>query len=119
MSKHKTYMRRVFGGAEKEWNGIDQGKGPLYRGRGVEMALNATFDNNVFAIRDGAEYVYFLGDGVIHNGIISKNEVVLCFGTNVAAGLYDDEIISVSLGDNVNNNLLDNAGNVLFGWDIK
>ena len=50
----KTYHRRVFGGKDATWDGIDQGKGALHEDS-IGMSLNATFDDNLFKTRDGQE----------------------------------------------------------------
>lgn len=65
----KTYMRRVFGSADKSWIGIDQGKGKLYRGDSVRFALNAVFHENVFRLRKGAVIDSESGAaGAVHGG---------------------------------------------------
>ena len=56
---NKTYHRRVFGGKDAAFKGIDQGKGSVVPGA-LEMALNATFDDNVFKTR--------LGQGIVDSG---------------------------------------------------
>lgn len=55
---NKTYHARVFGGREAVWKGIDQGKHPLYPNT-VNMAMNATFSEDVFRARSGQVKVNF------------------------------------------------------------
>jgi hypothetical protein len=43
--KKPKYMKRVFSGKDVPVIGLDQGKGPLYRGDGVGSVFNAYFDS--------------------------------------------------------------------------
>lgn len=80
----KTYNRRVFGGKDATWNGIDQGKHPLYPSA-LNMALNAIFDDNVFKVRNGqqkAEDQFSFG---ILSGTSTTNYAVVSSGFEVFA----------------------------------
>lgn len=61
--QRKTYHRRVFGGKDAQWNGIDYGKGTMHP-NAIGMSLNVTYDDNLFKVRDGqvAEALETLGE---------------------------------------------------------
>ena len=84
MVKNKTYHRRVFGGKEVPWRGIDQGKAPFTDGA-LQMALNASFDESVFKLRDGQESATQFGEGIIYSGHNSGMFVTVISGEEVFA----------------------------------
>ena len=84
MVKHKTYQRRVFGGKEVPWRGIDQGKGSLTNGA-LQMALNANFDESTFKIREGQVSDTQFGAGKIYSGHNSGLFVTVASGEEIFA----------------------------------
>jgi hypothetical protein len=79
---NKTYHRRVFGGKDASWNGIDQGKGRLLPDA-LEMSLNATFDDNVFKTRLGQVSVDSGTTGVILCAKHTAGYVTIMAGTDL------------------------------------
>jgi len=82
MAKRKTYHRRVFGGKDAIWEGMDQGKGLLFRGNTVRFSLNAVFDENTFRQRMGQEAVAQSYEGSLHTGHELLNSVAVGAGTD-------------------------------------
>ena len=82
MAKSKTYHRRVFGGKDAVWLGMDQGKGLLYRGNTVRFSLNATFEENTFRPREGQTASAESYEGSLHTGRELLNTVVVGAGTD-------------------------------------
>jgi len=80
----KTYHRRVFGGKDAKWDGIDQGKADLYPDT-VNMALNVTFNDNLFKTREGQGVDDLEVTGSIHSAINTQNTVAVCAGTDIYA----------------------------------
>ena len=79
---HKTYHRRVFGGKDATWDGIDQGRGDLSQ-TSVNMALNVTFDDNLFKTRDGQVEGDLTVTGSVHSAINTQNMVAVVAGTDL------------------------------------
>ncbi len=79
---HKTYHRRVFGGKDATWDGIDQGRGDLSQ-TSVNMALNVTFDDNLFKTRDGQVEDDLTVTGSVHSAINTQNMVAVVAGTDL------------------------------------
>jgi len=79
---NKTYHRRVFGGKDATFDGIDQGKGLLVPGA-LEMSLNATFDDNVFKTRAGQVSVDSGTTGVILCAKHTAGYVTIMAGTDL------------------------------------
>ena len=79
---HKTYHRRVFGGKDAQWRGIDQGKGTMHDGA-IGMSLNATFDDNLFKTRDGQETVTMDLSGSVLSAANTNNMVAINAGTDL------------------------------------
>lgn len=63
--KRKTYHRRVFGGKDAQWKGINHGEGTMLPGA-IGMSLNVTYDDNLFKTRDGQvrEAIETLGEAI-------------------------------------------------------
>ena len=80
--KRKTYHRRVFGGKDAAWRGIDQGKGAMHDGA-IGMSLNATFDDNLFKTRDGQTEDTMDLDGSVLSASNTNNMVVINAGTDI------------------------------------
>ena len=81
--KRKTYHRRVFGGKDAQWRGIDQGKGAMHEGA-IGMSLNATFDDNLFKTRDGqAEDTTVDPSGSVLSAVNTNNMVAINAGTDL------------------------------------
>lgn len=80
----KTYHRRVFGGKDTPWIGIDQGKGALVDGS-VRMSLNATYDEDVMKQRDGQAVEASSFYSGIHTGKNTGTAVVFGSGVEVFA----------------------------------
>jgi len=78
----KTYHRRVFGGKDATFRGIDQGKGSLYPDA-LEMSLNATFDDNVFKTRLGQVSIDSGTTGVILCAKHTAGYVTIMAGTDL------------------------------------
>ena len=87
MAKHKTYQGSVFSHARKNWRGMDQGKGLLYRGDSVEMTLNIDMRDNVFTTREGQERKDTSVTG-INGGEKTLSGVTITTGAN----LFFDEV---------------------------
>ena len=81
---NKTYHRRVFGGKDAEWRGIDQGKGALHE-QALSMAMNVTFTDNVFKTRDGQSIQAMDISGSILSAKNTNNMVVVNAGTDLFA----------------------------------
>lgn len=82
--KYKTYMRRVFGSRRPVWIGIDQGKGPLYRGNGVEMSWNLTSDSAVLEPRKGSYKILLdIEIGPVYSLFDALSGLVVCEGKNL------------------------------------
>jgi hypothetical protein len=80
----KTYSRRVFGGKDAVWIGIDQGKHPLYPSA-LEMSMNAIYDENVFKSRPGATGVVFNNYAGVLSASRSDNFIAISSGLEVFA----------------------------------
>jgi len=80
--KRKTYHRRVFGGKDAQWNGIDQGKARLHEGS-IGMSLNATYDDNLFKTRDGQVADTMEIDGSVLSASNTNNMVIINAGTDI------------------------------------
>ncbi len=80
----KTYSKRIFGGKDANWIGIDQGKHPLYPSA-LEMSLNALYDDNVFKSREGSKRESFANVSGFLNGSRSDNFIVIGSGCEVFA----------------------------------
>lgn len=80
----KTYSKNIFGGKDAVWNGIDQGKHPLYPSA-LNMSLNAIYDNNVFKSRDGQSRTSFDAAAGVLSGVNTINCVVIAAGTELFA----------------------------------
>jgi len=80
----KTYHARIFGGKNADWRGIDQSKGHFYPGA-LEMALNATFSENIFKVREGQEKEAALGQGSVLTGVNTGAYVLVMQGEEIFA----------------------------------
>lgn len=84
----KSYHRRVFGGKEAPWIGIDQGKGALYDGS-IKMSLNATYKTTAVVSRDGQARVEIVLDGGVNSGANVGAFVVLSVGREIFVERYE------------------------------
>ena len=81
----------VFSRKRAVWDGVDQGKGKMYRGDSVEMALNLRNGDNVLKIRDGSDRAGS-GDDPIRAGKGTESGVTIVIGTNAYFGEEFDDI---------------------------
>jgi hypothetical protein len=82
---NKTYHARVFGGKDSSWNGVDQGKHPLYPSA-LNMATNAVFDDNVFKVRDGQTKTTDEVSGEVITGTNTGTMITIGSGTDLFVG---------------------------------
>lgn len=80
----KTYRQIIFGGKSARWDGIDQGKHPLYPGA-LRMALNAEFENNVFQQRIGQSEESYSLSGPVFSGTFVNGYATFSAGREVFA----------------------------------
>lgn len=83
MIKKPKYMRRVFSGKEVPVIGMDQGKGELYRGNGVQYMFNGYFDA-CFETRPGHSVDFFYEGGINAGGRLTR-VAFIGEGTNIWA----------------------------------
>ena len=83
MSKSKTYMKRVFSGKEVPSIGMDQGKGKLYGGNGVDICFNLLYDG-AMETRAGQSEEGVYEDGITL-GVAMATTSAIITGTNVYA----------------------------------
>jgi len=83
----KTYHKRVFGGKDADWRGIDQSKCAFYTGA-LEMSLNAVYDDFVFKPRVGQVKVTQYSSGAVLSGKKTLSQVIVNAGTD----LYSEEL---------------------------
>ena len=78
--KRKPYRNIIFSGKNVPYDGISDGKGPLFRGKNVEFSLNLSYITNIDA-REGqateSEYV----NSILNVGIF--NSETICEGNNI------------------------------------
>ena len=83
MIQKPKYMRRVFSGKDVPVIGLDQGKGELYRGDGVQSMFNGYFDACFeFRIGHSTSAVY---EGGINAGGRLKQVAFIGEGNNIWA----------------------------------
>lgn len=83
MANKFKYMKRVFSGKTIPVIGLDQGKGILYRGNGVNSIFNLIYGTSM-VVRDGQEKCNSFDDG-INTGDKLIHARVIGEGTNLWA----------------------------------
>jgi len=76
----KTYRNIVFSGKDTPYEGISDGKGPIFRGKNVELSINLVYHTDM-SRRGGSNEVDSFGGRI--NNVAEFSERTICEGSNI------------------------------------